>query len=213
MAAHRVSGLVVFDWNGTIVDDLERATRATGVVLATRGRPAFGREEFRDRFRLPLAAFFAELGVDPHDLVSAEAEWNEAMGEREAPLAVGVPETLAALRSRGTRVGVVSAAAEASVLADARACGVDGMFEFVLGSRADKRAALQELVADHRGWVAYVGDTEYDMVSARAADVYAIGYGGGYRPAERLRQAGAATVIDVMSELVPALDRVVGAAQ
>lgn len=204
-----MSGLIVFDWNGTIVDDLERAARATEVVLGRRDGTAFRREEFRDRFRLPLGAFFGELGVEPHDLVDVEAEWNEVMGERKAPLAAGVPAVLAELRGRGIRLGVVSAAARASVLADARAGGIAEFFDFIQGARADKPAALRELSAAHEGWVAYVGDTEYDMASAIAADVHAIGYGGGYRPGERLRQAGASIVIEEMSALIGAIDALV----
>lgn len=206
MVRKPVSGLVVFDWNGTIVDDVERAALATEIVLSRRGGPVFRREEFRDRFRLPLGAFFTELGVERHDLVEAEAEWSEALGRSKAPLSAGVPAMLEALLHRGVRLGVVSAAAQASVLLDARAGGVAELFDFVDGGRSDKSAVLRELAAAHDGWMAYVGDTEYDMASAIAAGAHPIGYGGGYRPGESLRQAGASVVIEEMSQLPRVLD-------
>jgi len=61
--------------------------------------------------------------------------------------------------------------------------------------------------------VVYVGDTEYDIIEARAAGVWAIGYAAGYRPYTALVTAGADHVIerlDVLPALLAALYVVVG---
>jgi phosphoglycolate phosphatase-like HAD superfamily hydrolase len=194
-----VRALVALDWNGTVVDDVERAAGATATVLMRRGLPAPGAERFRSVFRLPLSALFADLGVE--DLTDAEREWNEAMLGGDVGLAAGIADALAELAARGHRLGVVSAAASEGILRDAGSLGVAGRFEFVHGGRADKVAALREVIAAAGVPVVYVGDTEYDMESAAAAGATTIGYGGGYRPASALRASGADIVIDSMVDL------------
>ncbi len=54
-----------------------------------------------------------------------------------------------------------------------------------------------------------IGDTSYDMLMARNADVQAVGVGWGYHERPRLREAGAHHMIEKFSEL-SALVTVVG---
>ena len=70
---------VLFDLNGTLVDDVPRATRCTSAVLTGVGLPSVSREEFRDAFRLPLTDFFASLGVPDGGLEQAVTDWSAAM--------------------------------------------------------------------------------------------------------------------------------------
>jgi phosphoglycolate phosphatase len=73
--------LLLFDWNGTLVLDTDRARDATNVVLRARGLPSLSRDEFAGRFLLPMAAMFRTLGIGPSDVDGAEAEWNAAAAE------------------------------------------------------------------------------------------------------------------------------------
>jgi phosphoglycolate phosphatase len=59
--------LVLFDWNGTIVADADRARVATNGVLARRELPTLDAERFPYAFRLPLGVMFGELGVVDDD--------------------------------------------------------------------------------------------------------------------------------------------------
>jgi phosphoglycolate phosphatase len=199
-----VRDLIVFDWNGTVLDDIDRANDSLNAVLGRRGIPHLGIEEFRGRFELPLARMFTGLGVPADELVAAEHEWNAEMAARPPRATPGVVPMLAALRQAGFGLGVLSAAATATVRGDAVALGLETRFDFLLGGQRDKSAALRSVVDDASGRVFYVGDTEYDMVSARAAGAVAIGFGSGYRPAAGLTASGAVAVIDAMTEL-PAL--------
>ncbi len=199
-----MSGLLAFDWNGTVVNDVARATAATSAVLERRGLPPVSGERFRAEFRLPLAAMFVALGVtDPPD---AEHEWNDEMRRSRAPLSHGVAELIELARGGGWTVGVVSAAATEAVMDDVAALGLDGAFDFVWGAQANKVVALEELARTHPGVVVYIGDTEYDIECARTAGAVAVAYGSGYRPASALRDAGADLVITSFVELALVLD-------
>ena len=51
----------LFDWSGTLVDDLPPTLFATNAVLEKFGVAPMGREEFRRRFRLPYPEFYDEV--------------------------------------------------------------------------------------------------------------------------------------------------------
>ena len=52
---------LLFDWSGTLVDDLPPTLYATNMVLGEHNLPALDREEFRQRFRLPYPEFYEEV--------------------------------------------------------------------------------------------------------------------------------------------------------
>jgi phosphoglycolate phosphatase-like HAD superfamily hydrolase len=186
------------------VDDVTRAWRSTRTVLIARELPAPDLAGFLGSFRLPLKAFFADLGVPGGELGDAEAEWNAAVGSQEAVLMPGVVEMLDSLEGMGVAVGIVSAADAGVVGEEIRALGLGGRFAFVVGSASPKRAALARLAGAH-GRVAYLGDAEHDVWEARAAGVAALGFGSGYRPGEALAAAGAERVVSDLREVPGAI--------
>jgi phosphoglycolate phosphatase len=194
-----VDPLLLCDWNGTLVDDEERAREAISDILRARDLPDLGTEEFRERFRLPLADFFADLGLV--DLGVAVEEWNDNLARTAPRPNAGAREMLEYVATSGIVVGVVSAARTDVVRADVAALGFDEHISFVLGGVESKSEILTAIVASSARSVAYLGDTEYDMHSAEAAGAVAIGYSGGYRPASALWGAGAQTVVGNLQEV------------
>ncbi|MCF2527000.1 HAD family hydrolase [Yinghuangia soli] len=196
------STLVLFDWNGTIADDVERAVRATNAVLTARGLPELTAEAFRARWKLPMRAFLT--GLDVADPAAGEQHWNRAMASEPAPVRGNAAATLDTLRSRGALLGVISAAGSDAVGADLRRTGLADRFDIVLAGCAAKTAAL----SGHRHLrdrAVYVGDTEYDIHCARAARYHAVGITGGYREPGDLRSSRPDALIDRLDELVPLL--------
>ena len=183
---HEKPALVLFDWNGTVMNDVARAAAAANQALERFGT-ALTEAEFQLGFTLPLRDWLSGLGVPDEHTVEAAAHWNRAM-EVEAAARESARETLTALRERGAVTGVVTAAAPGSVLADLRANGLDGQFDLVHTDVENKVACLRSL--RHLGGAAvYVGDTAYDITSARAAGYTAVSIGGGYQHATVLAGA------------------------
>ena len=128
---------------------------------------------------LPLLDWFSAVGVPDEHTADTAAHWNRAM-EVEAPARDSALETILAPRASGAVTGVVTAAAPGSVLADLRANGLEGMFDHVHTDVADKAGCLRSL--RHLGGAAfYVGDTGYDITSARAAGYTTVSIDGGYQ--------------------------------
>jgi phosphoglycolate phosphatase-like HAD superfamily hydrolase len=192
---------IVCDWNGTLVDDAERARVATNRTIDGFGINPLNRRAFSDQFKLPMAGFFEGLRVPPAEIDTAVRTWNAYMVGGEFRLGRGATELLAAARSLGLPVGVVSAADTEVVRADAAYLGIEGDLAFIRGGATDKAAAIAALVRQYGETVVYVGDTEYDILSAKQAGAIAIAFTGGYRPAEALRSAAPAAVIDDFFQL------------
>jgi len=178
---------VLFDLNGTLVDDVPRATRCTSAVLTGVGLPSVSREEFRDAFRLPLTDFFASLGVPDGGLEQAVTDWSAAMASEPAPLMPRAREVLSQLAALGIPTGVISAAGCDAVHADLTHHGLRDLLAHVRCGVADKAALLRDEVAAARGAVIYVGDTEYDVVSAQDAGAWPVAVSAGYTDHQRLQ--------------------------
>ena len=196
--------VVLFDWNGTIMDDMERARRASSLVRQRwAGLGELTSAEFREAWCLPVSVHIERIGVPEADADAAARAWSAHLGEIEAPLSPCAVTTLRALRRLGIETAVVSAATEQSVHQDLQAHGLDRQFESLHCGIADKAAVTAQYVLQAGpGAVWYVGDTTFDMMHALSAGATAIGYTGGFDPADKLRGAGAHRLIDRLDELL-----------
>lgn len=193
--------VVLFDWNGTIVLDADRARQALNSVLGRRGLLPLDSTQFADRFRLPMKELFRDLGIAEDDLARCEAQWNRGMLGAEPRARAGASRALGGLRTAGALIGVVSAASAVSIDSDLAALGLDVDWDVVRGGVADKVAVLRAERGD-RSRAFYVGDTAYDIESACAAGYRAIGVSGGYTSPERLLDAGAELIVADLGELM-----------
>src|SRR5512133_3200748 len=55
---------IIFDWSGTLVDDLPAVWKATNHVLEQAGKPAITLDTFRAEFRLPFTIFYDKHAPD-----------------------------------------------------------------------------------------------------------------------------------------------------
>ncbi|MFE4500904.1 HAD family hydrolase [Rhodococcus sp. NPDC056743] len=196
-AAHT---MVLFDWNGTVVCDADRARDALNDVLASYGAQPVSEDEFPTTFRLPMAEMFEGLGLPPERGPDAESRWNTAMTRRTTTLRPGTRSALLTLAGSGTWLGVVSAASADAVAYDINTLNVPTLWDMVVAPAADKTSVLQSL-RHHGNRAFYVGDTAYDMACATEAGYIPIGVRGGYAGEATLRAAGAHTIIDTLDEL------------
>ena len=193
--------MVIFDWNGTVVLDADRARASLNSVLAARSLERLNTEQFAQRFRLPMGSMFLDLGVHPLNLAEAEADWNFQMTQAATSLRDGANEAFVELSEAGAWLGVVSAASPTAVDFDRRSLFVAPVLNAMDAGITDKAAHLTK-ARGRRARAYYVGDTAYDMRSATAAGFIPIGVSGGYSPEEVLREAGAFCIVDSLKQLL-----------
>jgi phosphoglycolate phosphatase len=182
---------VCWDWNGTLLDDVDRCVRAMNRVLATRGlegiRDVAG---YRATFRFPLSDFYAGVGIGAAQY-RASAELYLAVLESDAGTAAlheGARETIRALRAREVRQVLASATVADLLETQLRPYAVRDEFEEVLSIVDPYAASKRDVIA---GWlrrsglapaeVLMVGDTNHDREIAGELGTRFVYFSGGHQ--------------------------------
>ncbi|HEY7173417.1 MAG TPA: HAD hydrolase-like protein [Micromonosporaceae bacterium] len=72
---------LVWDWNGTLLDDLELVVAATNASLATVGGPIVTADEHRRDFRRPVQAYYAGVlarALEPNEFAVLDRAFHDA---------------------------------------------------------------------------------------------------------------------------------------
>jgi phosphoglycolate phosphatase len=214
--------IVGFDLDGTLVDTHRDLGNAVNHALALAGRPAVPIAEVVDLIgggarKMLERALALTGGVDRDDFphlyraLLAYYEVNIAVHSRLYP---GGHAMLDELAERGVKLAVVTNKVESLAVRLLAALRLSDRFTVVLGgdTLGPGRAKpapdmIGEMIARLGGGrAAFVGDTTYDILSARAAKVPSIACSFGFndRPPAEL---GADAIIDHFAELIPTLMR------
>lgn len=198
---------IVVDWNGTIVDDADRAWHATVVALEDGGLTDLtpnSLSEFRTAFRLPMEEFFVGLGVPDALITESVHLWNDVMMSTPTALAPGAAYFLQSAQDAGVPVIVVSGAREDVILQDCERLAIESHIARVYGTVHPKRDVLRRYA--ERGHIAYVGDTSYDVAEGLAAGATTFAVDFGYGNPEGLTDAVA--VVSDLGQVVGFFDGV-----
>lgn len=214
--------LVIFDLDGTLVNSLEDIGDAMNRVLAARGYPSHPYEAYR---------FFVGNGIKNLVIRSlpesarSEKEISECVERMVADykqnyisktrLYDGVASLLDALVEKGVKLAVLSNKADTITQKVCAKLLAGWPFEIVMGAsdkfphKPDPSSALYitSEVGVLPNFVCYLGDSDVDMQTARAAAFTAVGAAWGFRSKPELMEAGAMFTIDTPAELLPILDQ------
>ena len=211
---------VLFDLDGTLLDTLEDLADSTNAALTALGFPTRPTDEFRvlvgDGIR-NLALRALPPGHKDADTVErcvrlTRAEYGRRWDVKTRPYP-GIPELLDELARRAVKTAILSNKPDAATREVVAKLLPDWHFGVVLGARdgvplkPDPAAALEAVAAlgARPDQVLYVGDTNTDMQTARAARMRAVGALWGFRTAEELLSTGAQDLIARPQDLLPLL--------
>ncbi|MCX6093204.1 MAG: HAD family hydrolase [Candidatus Bipolaricaulota bacterium] len=192
---------VIWDFNGTLVDDCALAVEAINVQLARRNLEPLSLDEYRQVFGFPLADYHRKLGFDlsVETMAGLADEFHDVYlaGAPACSLHAGVRELLERLEAVGVRQFVLSAMEEATLCDALRRLGIAGCFEAIYGldhRMADSKIARgRDLLARFRlsaGETLLIGDTDHDVDVARDLGVSAVLVARGHQSGDRLRALG-----------------------
>ena len=207
--------LVIFDFDGTLVDSRKLITESNRVVFGQFGFPAPSEDESFSLVGMSLELVLLKLAGPDAPVEKMVSAYREVLPLLRADAAYaevpfdGANELLAALAERrDVRLGIATGHASHAIVPALERFGWQGHFCTV--QTADKAPSkphpgmiLQALSeAGVRAEDAImIGDTAFDIEMARGADVRGVAVSWGYHRPDRLRDAGAWRVVNGMSEL------------
>lgn len=202
---------LVWDWNGTLLDDLRLVVASTNQTFAAVGGRSVDADEHRSKFRRPVAEFYAEMlerAISEEEFEKLDRLFHEAyrLGLTSIPLVADAEAAIAAWP--GTQsllsmwlhdelVPAVESRGLAGVFAriDGRPTEVDG------GFKAGHLARHLERLGVGGADCVLIGDSIDDADAAASVGAAAVLYTGGFTDPARLRTAG----VPVADSLVEAV--------
>ncbi|MBQ4349549.1 MAG: HAD family hydrolase [Clostridia bacterium] len=203
---------IMWDWNGTILDDLQINFEIENTLLSRRGKKTMQAiEEYHEKFGFPIISFYEKLGFDLENEKFEDIardyvfEYDERFPEAEIfPDAEGV---LREFKFKGLRQMILSATEQKFLEKQVRAHDIDYLFTDILGTK-DVYAKSKVDIALR--WISendidsaevlFVGDTTHDFEVAENIGCDCVLIARGHNSYDRLLATGA-TVLEDIEEL------------
>jgi len=198
---------VIWDWNGTLMNDACVSCGAVNDMLCEFGRPATdmptyfhymrdGMDKYYDYLFYPDKAPFDKL------VVMFSKYYDERI--KTASLHKGTEAVLEALRSMGITQTIVSSSHKNKVRRDAAAFGIDKYFDEVLGADdllVGSKTERARLYLERKGFsperTLLVGDMTHDMETAAGIGAHCVVIPKGHQTRELLESKGANMLSDI----------------
>lgn len=202
---------LVWDFNGTILDDIQLGIDCVNVMLKKRSLPTLDSvEAYRAIMRFPVIDYYKDLGFnmeeeDYYQILAPEWVAMYLAGEPNCGMMDGVMEVLEAAKTAGVKQMVISATKTDQLLSQLDRLGIRGYFDEILGLdnfyAASKTALAEAWRKEHpEAVVLSVGDTDHDGDLADVLDADCLLYTGGHQSKERLLTRNK-TLIDHIGEI------------
>lgn len=199
---------LLFDWDGTLVDSAQLGLTAYEKCFAELGVP-FDHETYRAVYSPNWLSVYEGLGLPKEQWQRADALWTQHYGEQSAELIEGAGETVAELRRKGYRLGVVSSGNDGRVNREIEKLGLAGSFEVVvcheqIRNRKPHPEGLETAMRSlgcAQTEVGYVGDTPEDVEMGKSAGVLTVGVRSAYPTSWKVKSHNPDIYIESLSEL------------
>jgi len=208
--------LVIWDWNGTLLNDTDTCIASMNHMLARRGMPLLTEERYKELFRFPVQEYYIDLGFDftreSFELLSAEFVSNYRVLQSASELHAGAVELLDAFRQRKIKQVILSAMERKTLIGDVTARGIEGYFDEILGVDDHYANGKAGIAAEYiistpfrADEILMLGDTLHDFEVASKLGCACILVAQGHHPFHRLQDAGATVeknLADVLNLLI-----------
>lgn len=208
----------IFDLDGTLIDTLEDIAGFVNPILRRHGWP----EHPVDAYRYLVGQGFRKLlerAVPAGNGIDIEALYRESLadyqktGEQSGKPYAGVRQCLERLAAQNIPLAVISNKPDSITRAVVRATFPEIKFALVQGAiegqpvKPHPGGALRAAAAASCSPAdcAFIGDSNVDMATAKAAGMLAVGAAWGFRGREELAEAGADYILDSIGQLTDLL--------
>lgn len=207
---------VIFDFNGTLLDDCDMCLELLNEMLEIHGYDKVTKSFYLEVFDFPVRDYYYKSGfqegVDDFNELSKYFNENYLDRFKYNKLHEGVKETLEALKKKGINLIILSASEQSNLDNQVNSLGIKDYFSNVLGTTSTKgvgktRVAEEFIKNNHldTSKTLMVGDTLHDKLVAEVLNCKPILFSKGHVARHRLEESGA-TIIDNFKDLLSYID-------
>lgn len=201
----------IFDWSGTLVDDLPATLQATNHVFRQAGKEELTLDQFRSEFCLPFEPFYRRH-VPGVSIGQLETWFHERFREVQDSV-IPLPharEFLTWCRTRGLRTFLLSTVHADHWDIQAARTGLGKFIDRPYVGVWDKRKLIHQILEENglaADETAFVGDMQHDIETAKHGGIHSVAVLTGFNKLEQLRAAGPDLIVEHLGELQARLER------
>lgn len=216
--------LLVFDWNGTLLDDADALLQTTNAILDRFGHPAIDMNTFREHCDVPLSLLYPSLGMSQDQIATVDRDSSAVFHDAyerlagTARLREGARRVLELARQEGASSIIVSNHIVDPLRSQLRRLEIDHYIDDVLAfesratqyksmSKGERLRLYMQKNNQHPVSTFIIGDMPVETNIARDLGLISISITGGFVSEARLRAAGPDYTINDLHELVPILQK------
>lgn len=198
---HSPPSLVIWDWNGTLLDDISICLDSMNSMLARRGLAALSADHYRSVFTFPVVSYYKTIGFnfDNENFDTVAMEFMDHYFARlpAAGLHEGALKMLESISALGIQQCILSAMEHQALTDSVGKLGITSYFSRISGIDdhfAHGKSGIAQRLLDEEGIpaaeVMIIGDTLHDHEIAVALGCHCVLIAHGHQSAERLIASG-----------------------
>ncbi|MBQ2847405.1 MAG: HAD family hydrolase [Clostridia bacterium] len=198
---------IIWDWNGTLLNDISASLSSVNDMLDLRGMPHINIDYYKECIGVPIRKFYDKVfDMDKEDYSVIIKQYNEGyLKHLEAcGLTAGAREAIDYFNSCGMHQAVVSSSNNNQLCMNIKKYGLDGCFDAVLGSadfyagsKIDRARNYLEETGGKGEKTLVIGDLEHDAEMAAELGADCVLLTSGHEHISRLRNTKAALIDDL----------------
>jgi len=192
---------IIWDWNGTLLDDARLCVEILNSMLSKRGMPTTTLEQYQADFDFPVYNYYLKLGFDfskeEYDAVAREYILTYQSRYQECLLRSGVLDFIRQLKKAGLSQSVLSASQQSSLTKALEHYKLSELFENICGlddyyahGKVDAGRKLLKNLPFRVREVLVIGDTTHDYEVACELGADSLLLPAGHQSKERLIATG-----------------------
>lgn len=188
---------VIWDWNGTLLSDVDYAVQTVNLSLKKRNLPLITRSVYQETFCFPIKSYYQKIGLPTEDehfeVLCHEFVENFMQGIFDCPLNPGAKEILAHVKDMNKMQSILSATDQENLDRMMHAFKLRPYLDHVFGienkyaaGKVHRGHQLVEVAKKDRAKTVLIGDTDHDLEVGKAIGVSVILLAHGHQSKERL---------------------------
>ena len=204
---------LIWDWNGTLQDDVWLCIDVMNGLLHRRGKPTITLQQYREIFRFPVRDYYQKAGLDyviePFELIAEEYILEYDSRSQECNLQTKAVDVLNYFDEKNLSQYLLSASQQRPLEINVTHYGLKKYFQHIVGlsdyyanGKIDTGRKLVAEIDASTDSIVLIGDTIHDYEVAQAIGVACVLFSGGHQSKNRLEKSGTIVVenlIDILS--------------